>query len=204
MTQTTNLGLQKLINVPLQAGGGGVLLPNGERSGDPNKADGGYNDLVEAIDGGLIRKITVEFPVGSPLVVTVTDALAYGSAQLVDLADTNYIIFAAEADFVCTKDGAGILAAEQPNVAVGTAAASNATLTGAMINVIDITQLAGTLVAAFEEHSNGNASPGLVFLGDAAANQLFLNVAVNPTGDGTLSVTGRFDVYLLDVGNLTS
>lgn len=196
---TSRLGIRLMTDSrALQPGGGGVIPVGG---GSPALNTGGYNDLAEAVDGGLIRRVVVEL---DNAVVAVTDALAYGSLKILDLADSNYIIFGAEIDSVCVKDGTGIGAALTPSVAVGTAAASNSTLSGAMINVLNIVQLAGTASAAFDKHSNDNTAPALIFLDDAATNGIWLNAAVNPAADGTLTVTGTFVIYLLDLGNLTS
>jgi hypothetical protein len=140
-------------------------------------------------------------------VLSITDALAYGSVLLGYVPDKNMVFIGGEADLSCVKDGAGILTSELPKIAFGTAAASNATLSSTMSNLINGGATAGTalasgLTATWRYHSNDNASAiPYVGIADTATTAIYLNASVNPTGDGTLTITGTVDLYFLMLGN---
>ena len=169
------------------AGFGGTITPN-------------TNVALTEVQG-QVRKVTLTL---TDFVISITDANAYGGTKLCDLPDSNASLFAIEMNLSCVKDGTGILAGEQPTVAIGTAIASNATLSGAMVDVLDEVTLAATATATATLHSNANSTPGVSYLADSATAALYLNSAVNPTGDGTLTITGTIDMWFLDTGNLGS
>lgn len=153
-----------------------------------------------------IQKIRLQL---TGVVLTITDALAYGSVDLGLVPDRNYVFVGGEGDLSCVKDGVGIVTGELPKLAVGTAAASNATLSSTMINMINGgaggTALASGLTATWKIHSNDNvtAIPYLA-IGDSATTHIYLNAAVNPTADGTLTITGSLTLYFIDLGNVVS
>ena len=140
----------------------------------------------------------------------ISDANAYGSILLGYLPDRNFVFLGGEFNLSCVKDGTGILSTEQPKVAVGTAAASNATLSSTMSDMINGgstggLELAATLTAAADAHSHDNASGfTILYIGDGATTGIYLNSSVNPTGDGYMLITGTIDLYFLDTGNTTS
>lgn len=143
------------------------------------------------------------------VVISITDALAYGSALLGYLPDKNLIFLGGECNFTWIKDGTGIVTGELPKLAVGTAAASNATLSSTMINLINGgsggSAVASGLTGSLFISSNDNVT-AIPYVGitDSATTGLYLNGAVNPTGDGTLTVSGTIDMYFIDLGNVTS
>lgn len=144
------------------------------------------------------------------VVISITDALAYGSALLGYMPNRNFVFVGGELNITAwTKDGVGIVTGELPKLAVGTVIASNATLSSTMSNLINGGSTGGTAVAAgltgtFDIHSCDNATPGLVFMPNSATLGIFLNSSVNPTGDGTLTVTGTLDMYFIDLGNVNT
>lgn len=144
------------------------------------------------------------------VVLAITDALAYGSVLLGYIPDRNVVFVGAEANLSCVKDGVGILTGELPKLAFGTAAASNATLSSTMTNLLNGGAAAGTALAAgltalWQYHSNDNATAiPFVGLNDSATTAIYLNGSVNPTGDGTLTITGTADLFFIDLGNVNS
>lgn len=168
----------------------------------------GGGDFVPATDVALTeeairlpRETTLTL---TDLVISITDALAYGSAKICDLPDSNLVILGVEADLSVVKDGSGILTGELPGLAIGTAAASNAVLSAAMIDVMTEKALGSGLTVPYDQHTNGQSTPALSFPDDSASGALYLNGAVNPTGDGTLTVSGTITFYYIDTGNVTS
>lgn len=144
------------------------------------------------------------------VVISITDALAYGSSLLGYLPNRNFIFVGGELNVTSfVKDGVGILAAEAPKLAIGTAAASNATLSLTMSNLINGGSTGGTAVAAtltgtLDIHSADNATPGLVWMPNSTTLGIFLNSSVNPTGDGTITITGTLDLFFIDLGNVNT
>lgn len=145
------------------------------------------------------------------IAVAIADADAYGSARLIYTPDINYLVVGAEAVFTWVKDGVGIVTGELPKLALGTAAASNATLATTMSNILNGGATAGTAVASgltgsWGYHSADNASTALplTVTDTPATNAIYLNASVNPTGDGTITVSGYLDLFIIPLGNLNS
>lgn len=137
--------------------------------------------------------------------VSVADADAYGGTLLGYLPNRNYIFLGGKMNLTWTKDGTGIVTGENPKAALGTAAASNATLSSTMINLINGgaggtslgTGLTGTL--RIQSNDNVTAIP-YVGVADSATSSLYLNLGVNPTGDGSVLFTGTIDLWYVDLG----
>lgn len=132
----------------------------------------------------------------------------YGSFKIADLPDKNLQLVACEVDLELVKGEVtnGLEAATDLDMAVGTAAASNATLSGAMVNVIEKDDLnAADASPAWQAHSADNASSVLpIHLADGASNALYLNCAASITASDALTVTGSVYLYYIDTGNETS
>lgn len=132
----------------------------------------------------------------------------YGSLKLCDLADTNIMLMALEADLELVKGEVsnGLEAATDVTVAAGTAAASNSTLSGAMVDVLTgIALTASDASPAYQIHSHADASLTYpIKLGDSATLALYLNAAASITATDALTITGTVDLYFVDVGNVTS
>lgn len=137
----------------------------------------------------------------SGLVIAITAALDYGSELLGTLPDKNIRLVSVEADLTLTKDGSEIVAATDLAAAIGSAAASNTTLTGAMADMLSSQALTDdvdpAILQAFEF-----ADLDIV---DAAANEIYLNVSsADISGDGDVTANGTIDLYFFDLGNVTS
>lgn len=140
--------------------------------------------------------------------ISVDEADDFGGTKLCDLPDRNILILGCEIDLVATKGGVtnGLEAATDFGIAVGTAVASNATLSGAMVDVVEEAAItADTLTPDCEAHSADNSTSVLpIPLADGASNALYLNVAAAITASDALSIDGTVTVYYLDLGNLSS
>lgn len=142
--------------------------------------------------GGVVRRCSLKL---TAVAVAVTAALDYGSIQIADLPDGNLLYLGGIADLVATKTTiSGALSTI--DVGVGTAAASNATLSSTMIDIIPkIDSDAGGLVKG----AATSTEAAKVF---ATSNtDLFLNVAVATTTDGTVTLDGTIELFYLDLGN---
>lgn len=141
--------------------------------------------------------------------LTITDALAYGSILLGYLPNANLIWCGGEMNLTFVKDGTGIATGDLPKLSLGTAAASNATLSSTMSNLINGGSTAGTAVASgltgsFDIHSCDNATPGLVFMPNSATLGVYLNGAVNPGADGYITLSGVVDMRFIGLGNINT
>ncbi len=130
----------------------------------------------------------------------------YGSVLLGYLPDSNFIVLGSEANLAWTKDGTGIATGDTPKLAFGTAAASNAVLSSTMSNLLNGGAASGTAVASgltgtWKYHSNANASAANVWMGASATLGVYMNISGTNTGDGTLTITGTLDLYVVDLGN---
>lgn len=146
----------------------------------------------------------------SSAVINVLAANDYGSLKVCDLPDKNIMLLGCEVDLTVVKGNAasGIGSATDLDMAVGTAAASSTTLSGAMIDVIEKQDIdTNALSVDMEAHTQdqSTAQPPLR-LADDAALALYLNaVAVaGITADDTLTCSGTIDLYYFDLGNLSS
>jgi hypothetical protein len=151
----------------------------------PNTASG-----IKAVQEALVPRKAV-FHIDTTIAVTA--ALDYGSVKLCDLPTGTCLILGALADGVVTGTGTGFDVANV-DVAVGTAAASNATLSSTMVNVMS--KLDGTAVTGVVQGANTAALEV-----EGTTPDLFLNVAVALTGDGTVRFVGRIEVLYLDLGD---
>ncbi len=142
------------------------------------------------------------------LSVAITAALDYGGTKICDLPDKNIMILACECDLVLTKAGTtnGLESDTDITTAIGSAVASNATLSAAMIDVIDlVANTADSLTHDMDAHSQQNTAPNMPLeIADSATGALYLNLAATITADDAMTATGTIDIYYLDLGNVTS
>lgn len=140
--------------------------------------------------------------------IAITAANDYGGSKLVDLPDRNMLLLGVEVDCVVTKQGNtnGVVAATALDMSVGTATASNSTLSSTMVNVIEKKDIdTSSLTVDFEAHSNDNATSTFPLrITDDAATALYMNLAASITADSSVTVTGTIDIYYVDLGNLYS
>lgn len=138
--------------------------------------------------------------------VAVSDANDYGSAALFTFPDRNLIVLGCEVDLELVKDGTGFIDTTDLDVALGTAAASNTTLSSGMVNVLPKQDLNATdLSPALAAHSLV-ATPALLGITDAANNVLYLNISgpTETSEDATVTASGTVELYVVDLGNTTS
>jgi hypothetical protein len=145
-------------------------------------------------------------------VVTVDDSDGeYGGSAFVTLPDRNIIIVNAEANLSVVKGNVtdGIAAADDITMGIGTAVASNNTLSTTMQNIIPVTTIdtdALTVTFAASKFSAVGTAVDIA-VPDAANNVLYLNataVGAVMDADDTLTCTGTIDLWYYDVGNVTS
>lgn len=129
---------------------------------------------------------------------------AFGGTLLGYLPNRHLIFLGGETNLTWTKDGTGIATGDTPKFAVGSAVASNTTLSTTMQNLINGaaggTALASGLTGLMQLHSNNNGTPALVFLPTSATQGIFFNVggAISVTL-GTLTVSGTIDLFYIDL-----
>jgi len=140
--------------------------------------------------------------------ISVAEADDFGGTKIVDLADSNMLLLGVELNLELTKglETGGIIGTTDVTMAVGTAIASNATLSGAMIDVLTGTALTATdETPALVVHSNDDGTLTYPLrLADSATLALFLNAAASITTDDTILADGTIDLYWIDVGNVAS
>jgi hypothetical protein len=147
--------------------------------------------VTQTARGGIIRRATLKL---SAVVVAVTAALDYGSVKLADLPNGNLLFLGAVANLTQTSTGIDTSAANV-DVAVGTAAASNAVLSGTMLNLVPkIDSTAGGVV-------DGASATANIAVFATSNTDVFLNVAAATTIDGSVIVSGTIDLFYLDLGN---
>jgi len=207
-TKTTNLSLQRI-------GGSEVIFPDD------------YNTMLDLLDSNLpgasitaatyatldatvagtsagnvqIQKLRLTL---TAAVVSATNANKYGSLLLLTWPNTNLKLLRARMNLVGTKDGTQIATGDQPTVALGSAAASNTTLSSTMIDTTDILTLATGLTPAAQK--NGNSTQADRNIAAGATNRIYLNIgATGNTGGGTGTVTfaGTIDLYFVDFGTFS-
>ena len=138
-------------------------------------------------------------------VITVANAQDYGGSKLIDLPNRNILLLGCEVDCTVVKGGTtnGIVAATDLDMAIGTAVASNSTLSSTMVNIVEKKDIdTDALSVTFAGHSNDNASSLAPFkIADGANSALYMNLATgNITADDSVSVTGTVDLYYIDLG----
>lgn len=144
------------------------------------------------------------------MLITVTDALAYASQKLLDLPEGRTYIKGGVASlkFGVTTDRAGTINdSAAMDWSIGTAAASNVTLAGTMLDIVakqDHT-LDGA-VAAYTALVNANVAAAAFYDGTGTAKDVYLNVSF-PTGtdidaDGILKVSGKIVLNVEMMGDV--
>lgn len=117
----------------------------------------------------------------------------FGSVKLCDMPTGQVYILGARANLIASGTGTGFALANV-DVAVGSAAASNATLATTMLDVlakIDAVTVTGVVQGA-------SATPVAL---NGATPDLFLNVAVALSGNGSVRLVGTIEITYLDLGD---
>jgi hypothetical protein len=184
---------------------------------------GDYNAHLQAIDNNLPKfpNLSATFTAGTGVaitsqvsaalqlmrltltngIVTITNALNYGSLQILLWPNSNIQVVDARYNLSVVKDGTGIITTDTPHVSVGSAAASATTLATTMIDTVEQVTLASGLTVTAQK--NGPHTAGIRYIAAGATNKLFLNAAVSANGggvDGSLTVSGTVDVWFIDTG----
>jgi hypothetical protein len=138
----------------------------------------------------------------------VVGANDYGSVELCTFPDRNLVVIASEANVSIVKAGTatGIVAATDLDVALGTAPASATTLATTMLNILPKVDLdTDSLTVTLQSHSLA-ATPVLTGVLDAPTNKLYFNLACATviTVDDYVTLTGTVDLWVFDLGNVTS
>lgn len=136
----------------------------------------------------------------SDVVVSVTDANAYGGIEILSLAaNANHNIMNAAASLTFLKSSGIDTNATSTKWAVGTATASNATLSSTMVNVIPKTAIADFTVAAVS--ATGYLTTPFVVQGSAV--KLYLNFGLETNtdidADATITVNGELVININSV-----
>jgi hypothetical protein len=137
-------------------------------------------------------------------VVAATNAHKYGSLLLLTWPNANIKLVRARMNLTGTKDGAQIQAADQPTVALGSAAASNTTLATTMIDTADTVTMAATAAAVVQK--NGNATQADRQIAAGATNYVYLNIGATGNtggGDGSVAFTGTIDLFYVNLGTFS-
>lgn len=159
---------------------------------------------VTGIDSVLLpRKLRLTL---SGFTIAVLAANDYGGTKVIDLAFSNLLILGIEVDTVVTKQGNtnGVVATTDITMAMGTAVASNATLSGAMIDIIEATSITTDALAVdFEKHTNDQGTATFPKkIADGASSALYMNYAGAITADSSVTVDGYINIYYIDLGKM--
>lgn len=135
------------------------------------------------------------------LLVAIAAADDFGSALVATFPDKNIRVVASEVDLTLTKDGVEIVAATNLTAGLGTVAAEDTTLDTTEVNLGAATAMTADVdPAVYQAFSLLDLD-----LGDAADNELYLNVAsADISGDGSVTANGTIDLYYYDLGNVIS
>jgi hypothetical protein len=158
----------------------------------------GTNTAITSQASSALQVMRLTF---TNVVISVTNALNYGSQAVLTWPNTNIQVVDARWNLTTTKDGTGLIATDTPDVALGSAAASNKTLATTMIDTIEQVATAGTLVATIQH--NGPHTNGIRYIAAGTTNKLYMNVGISANGgsaDGTLTVSGTADIFFIDTG----
>jgi hypothetical protein len=145
-------------------------------------------------------------------VVTVDDSDGeYGGSSLLTLPDKNLVFVNAEVNLSVVKGNVatGIGATDDISMGVGTAVASNVTLSTTMQNIVPVTAIGtdATTVTFAASSFSANGAAVLVAVADGASNHLYLNASAGGSAmsvDDTLTCTGTIDLWFYELGNVTS
>lgn len=155
---------------------------------------------------GVVQKTVLTF---DAMELAVTDALAYASKQLYDFPEGRILVLGATGSlqFAVGSARAGTINDDASLTwALGTAAASNITLSGTMVNLLP--KATKVLEAADDEYNTAstNALAASAHIdGTGTALDAYLNVGFETNtqidGDGLLLITGSITVTWLNLGD---
>ena len=145
-------------------------------------------------------------------VVTVDDSDGeYGGSIICYLPDQNILILNAEVNLSVVKGNAtnGIASTDDITMGVGTAVASNNTLSTTMQNIIPVTTISTDALTVTFQASTYSAAGATVAIDvpDSGTTAIYLNataVGAVMSADDTLTCTGTLDIWAIPLGNVNS
>jgi hypothetical protein len=143
------------------------------------------------------------------LSVPVTDALAYASRQLYDFPEGRILVLGVTGSLqwaVTTDRTTTINDSAALKWALGTAAASNITLSGTMVDLLPKTAVTlSAAAAALNTASSAALAASAQFDGTSTAKDALLNVGFETNtdidADGTLTATGQITLVWINLGD---
>ncbi len=132
------------------------------------------------------------------VVVPITAALDYGSVAILTLPDGLWWFAGSHANFSVTRDGTGIVAATDVNWALGSAAASNATLASLMLNLRDEETFSDNVLTDSVNTAQVATTTALAGQIIASTDSVFLNFSATLSADGSMTVNGTIDLFALN------
>ncbi len=185
-------------DVPLQTTAGVGAVPNA-------LLIGGTVAVAEYGDGTVHKTVLTL----AAFQQAITDALAYGSSKLYDFPEGRILVLGATSSlaFAVTTDRATTINdSASLTWALGSAAASNITLSATMVDLLPKTTkaLAGA-VDAFTTASTAALAASAQFDGTGTAKDAYLNFGFETNteidGNGTLSVSGTITIAWMNLGD---
>lgn len=141
--------------------------------------------------------------------IAVTDALAYAGVQLFDFPAGRLYVVGATASLRFKRVSAASTINDSASMtwAVGTATASNITLSSTMVDLIPKTTKAlSEAVGAYNTASTAVLASPAVFDGTSTAKDIFLNVGFETNteidADAVLNATGNITITWIDLGDI--
>lgn len=169
-------------------------------------AKAGATVTVEERGNGVVHQ-TVLTLTETPL--TVTDALAYLGTKVYDFPEGRILVLGSTANLAFTTTSViddTINSGAAMDWAVGTSAASNATLANGMVDLVPkVDNPTSTTINVAAAATQGALAASAMFDGTGTAKSAYLNVSF-PTGtdidaDGTLTVTGNITLTWINLGD---
>lgn len=169
---------------------------------DPDISAGATLLLDEAV---AVRKAVIQL---TDFILLFSESDDYIGLKIADMPDSNLLYLSVEVDLELVKGLTtnGLEAVTDLTMAIGTAIASNSTLSSTMQDLVELDLLAATDASpAWKAHSQDQTTIPMPYQRpDVSSNAIYLNLAASGTSDDTLTCTGTVTVYYIDLGNVTS
>lgn len=166
----------------------------------------GTGNVASERGNGVLMQTLLTF---TNMVVSVTDANAYGSQEVYDFPEGRILVLGTTASLqwrVNTDRSTTINDSASLTWALGSAAASNATLTSTMVDLLPkTTKVLSAATTAYNTASTAALAASAQFDGTSSAKKAYLNTGFE-TGtdidaDGTLGVTGTILLSWIFLGD---
>lgn len=145
-----------------------------------------------------------QIPILNPFGVDIAAADDFGSTKVISVPDTNFLILSVGVIGSAEKEP-GFPNATGYTWGFGTAPASNATLSGDMINLISRTVAgSGSEFSLMKAHTITNAGgAALIYIPDTV-DSIYLNIAATLASDARIKFSGTLNLHYIDLGNVGS